>query len=150
MLMNHKNFHFTQIPDKTNEVIFLKSPKTIFGPFLTIFGHFCSKIRLSHTTICEPLTPCQVSEKTNEPIPRKLMDRRKDGRKDRPYFIGPFRPRLGVQQNTFYLLTMLRFLVIHIYMTKMYAQKNIYKLAYNMMEAVFTDTSRLMKPPFSQ
>ena len=25
MLMNHKIFHFTQIPDKTNDVIFLKS-----------------------------------------------------------------------------------------------------------------------------
>ena len=34
MLMNHKNFHFTQIPEKTNDVIFLKSPKTMF------LGHF--------------------------------------------------------------------------------------------------------------
>ena len=34
MLMNHKNFDFTQIPDKTNDVIFLKSPKTMF------LGHF--------------------------------------------------------------------------------------------------------------
>ena len=34
MLMNHKNFHFTQILDKTNDIIFLKSPKTMFfGPF---------------------------------------------------------------------------------------------------------------------
>ena len=41
MLINHKNYYFTQIPDKTNDVIFLKSLKTIFGPFLTIFGHFC-------------------------------------------------------------------------------------------------------------
>ena len=30
MVMNHKNFHFTQIPDKTNKVV-----------FLNIFGHFC-------------------------------------------------------------------------------------------------------------
>ena len=30
MLMNHRNFHFTQIPDKTNNVIFLKSPETMF------------------------------------------------------------------------------------------------------------------------
>ena len=30
MLMNHKNFHFTQIADKTNDMIFLKSPKTMF------------------------------------------------------------------------------------------------------------------------
>ena len=36
MLMNHKNFHFTQIPDKNNDVIFLKSPKTMF------LGHFWS------------------------------------------------------------------------------------------------------------
>ena len=34
MLTNHKNSHFTQIPDKTNVVIFLKSPKTMF------LGHF--------------------------------------------------------------------------------------------------------------
>ena len=30
MLMNHNNFHFTQIPDKTNDMIFLKNPKTMF------------------------------------------------------------------------------------------------------------------------
>ena len=34
MLMDHKNFRFTQIPDKTNEMIFLKSPQTLF------LGHF--------------------------------------------------------------------------------------------------------------
>ena len=34
MLMNHKNFCFTEIPDKTNDIIFLKSPKTLF------LGHF--------------------------------------------------------------------------------------------------------------
>ena len=28
--MNHKNFRFTQIPDKTNDAVFLKSPKTLF------------------------------------------------------------------------------------------------------------------------
>ena len=38
MLMNHKNFHFTQIPDKNNDVIFLKSPKTMFlGYFWPFF-----------------------------------------------------------------------------------------------------------------
>ena len=37
MLMNHKNFDFTQIPGKTNDVIFLKGPKTMF---LVIFDHF--------------------------------------------------------------------------------------------------------------
>ena len=36
MLMNHKNFDFTQIPEETNDIIFLKSSKTMF------LGHFCS------------------------------------------------------------------------------------------------------------
>ena len=41
MLMKYKNFDFTQIPDKTNDTIFLKSKNHVFGPFLTIFAHFC-------------------------------------------------------------------------------------------------------------
>ena len=40
MLMNHKNSHFTQIPDKTNDMIFLKSPKK--ACFWAIFDHFWS------------------------------------------------------------------------------------------------------------
>ena len=32
--MDHKNFDFTQIPDKINVIIFLKSPKIMF------LGHF--------------------------------------------------------------------------------------------------------------
>ena len=64
MLMNHKNFHFTQISDKTNYVIFLKSPKTMFW---TIFDHFWSFLpnrnfskksgSVTHNYI-EPLTQC--------------------------------------------------------------------------------------------
>ena len=82
MLMNHKNFHFTKLPDKNDDVIFLKSPKAMFW---AIFGHFClmeifsKNLALPHTTIYEPLTSCQVSEKTNELILRKLTDRWKDG-----------------------------------------------------------------------
>ena len=56
--MNHKNFNFTQIPDKTNDVIFLKSPKTLsFGSFFDHFwsflpnGDFFQKIRLCHTQL---------------------------------------------------------------------------------------------------
>ena len=37
ILMNHKNFDFTQIPGKINDAIFLKSPKTMFW---AIFDHF--------------------------------------------------------------------------------------------------------------
>ena len=85
MLMNHKNFHFTQIPEKTNDVIFLKSPKTLFFGqfwlFLIIFAWSSSVTKnpaLSHTTIYGSLTPWSVSEKADEAIPRKLMDRWKD------------------------------------------------------------------------
>ena len=46
MLMNHKNFRFTQIPDKTNDMIFLK-----------IF-FFPKNPALSRITIYGPLTPC--------------------------------------------------------------------------------------------
>ena len=57
MLMDHKNFDFTQIPDKTNDIIFLKSPKTMFfGHFLPFLpdGDFSQKTQLSHTTIYDP------------------------------------------------------------------------------------------------
>ena len=63
MLMNHKNFHFTQISDKTNDMVFLKSPKTMFlGHFWPFFpdGDFFQKIRLPHATIYGPLTPCHI------------------------------------------------------------------------------------------
>ena len=53
--MNHKNFHFTQIPDKTNDVIFFKSPKTMFLDHFCPMGIFSKNIRLSHTTIYGPL-----------------------------------------------------------------------------------------------
>ena len=79
MLMNHKNFHFTQIPDKTNDMIFLKSPKTMFlghfWPFLPN-GDFFQKNPGSHITIYGPLTACLVFKKTNEPILRQLTDGR--------------------------------------------------------------------------
>ena len=54
MLMNHKNFDFTQIPDKTNDMIFLKSPKTMFlGHFWQFLpdGDFFQKIQLCHTQL---------------------------------------------------------------------------------------------------
>ena len=58
MLMNHKNFHFTQISDKTNDMIFLKSLKTLFlghfWAFLFIFpwwGFFQKNLAVLHKTI---------------------------------------------------------------------------------------------------
>ena len=54
MFINHKNFHFTQIPDKTNDMIFLKSPKTLFldhfWPFLPN-GDFFPKNLLCNTQL---------------------------------------------------------------------------------------------------
>ena len=115
MLRNHKNFHFTQIPEKTNDVIFL-SPKTMFvGHFWTFlvvsarWGFFPKNLALSHITRYGPLTPCYVSGKTNVSILRNLTDRQDrqmdgwmdgwtEGRMDGPYFIGPFRLRPGVQK----------------------------------------------------
>ena len=58
MLINHKNFRFTPISDKTNDVKFLKSPKALllehFWLFLVIsaqWGFFPKNLDLSHTTI---------------------------------------------------------------------------------------------------
>ena len=50
--MNHKNFRFTQIPDKTNDMVFLKSPKTIIDHFWSFLPNrdFFKKTWLSHTT----------------------------------------------------------------------------------------------------
>ena len=88
MLMNHKNFEFIQIPDKINDAIFLKSPKTMFlrhfSPFLPD-GDFFQKIQLCHTQLY--MAPniklsFKVSEKTNESIPQKLTSRRKEGQTD--------------------------------------------------------------------
>ena len=51
----------------------------LFSPDRDVF----QKIQLSHITIDGPLTAFWVSEKNNEPIPRKLTYRLKDERKDR-------------------------------------------------------------------
>ena len=50
MLINLKNFHFTRMPEKTNDH---------FWPFLVIFarwGFFLKNLALSHTTIYGPIT----------------------------------------------------------------------------------------------
>ena len=82
--MNHKNFHLTQIPDKTNDMIFLKKSKShVFDPFLTIFGHFHPMGIFSKKS--GPVTynyiwaPNSMLSFRKEPIPRKLTNRRRDG-----------------------------------------------------------------------
>ena len=39
-------------------------------------------------------------KKTNEPVPRKLMDEQKDGQMDRPYFIAPSGQGRGSDKQT--------------------------------------------------
>ena len=113
MLMNHRNSHFTQISDKTNDGIFLKSPETMFlghfWPFLPN-GNFFQKIWLCHIQLYKgPEHHVMFQKKTMSQFQENLRtdrrtDRRMDGRPngrmdrktDRPYFIGPFWPRLGV------------------------------------------------------
>ena len=106
MLMNLKNFHLTQIPDKTNDTIFLKSPKILFwGHFWSIlvifawWGFFPKNPALSHITIYGPPTACWVSEKIMSQFREKLQtDGRMDGRTNAPYFLGPFSTRRGAQE----------------------------------------------------
>ena len=58
MLMNHKDFHFTQIPDKTNDMIFLESPKTMghFGHFWSFLPNGQKSAFVTHNYIWAPNT----------------------------------------------------------------------------------------------
>ena len=78
-LANHKTLHFRSFLAKTNDSILRKGPKTLFlglfGPFFAIFQKmriFPKNPALSLLSIYGPLTSCKISEKTNEPIPRKV------------------------------------------------------------------------------
>ena len=48
---------------------------------------FSENPALSCTTPHGPLTPCCISEKTNDPIPRKCLNGRTEGLKDRQTLI---------------------------------------------------------------
>ena len=73
IVMNHRNFHFTQIPEKTNDVIFLKSPETMFS---VTYNYIWA-------------------------LNTMLSFRKNYKRKGRPYFIGSLRRRPGVQKEYF-------------------------------------------------
>ena len=81
-----------------------KIRKRYFEANFTIFWGkkvFPKNPALPCTTSCGFLSPCQNSQKNNDPISTK-MDRKKDGRMDtrteRPYFMGPFQLLPGVHQ----------------------------------------------------
>ena len=89
ILKGHNYFHSTPFSDKINEQIFQKSPKTLIsGHFLHFWsflpeGDFSKKKQtLSRSYPYGPLTPYKDSEKTNKPIPRKLLERNTEGRTD--------------------------------------------------------------------
>ena len=60
----------------------LKEPCSwpILGPFPQFSKHFLENLALSRTTSHGFLALCQISEKTNDTIPRKCLERRTDGR----------------------------------------------------------------------
>ena len=89
MLKNHKNFHFTQIPDKTKCDFLKKSKNHVSGSFLTIFGHFCSmrifskKIQLSHKLYMGPSHHAKFQKKLMSQFWENLWtDESTDGRTD--------------------------------------------------------------------
>ena len=88
IVMNHRNFHFTQIPEKTNDVIFLKSPETMF------LGHFCPMGFFSKKS-------GSVTYNYIWALNTMLSFRKNYKRKGRPYFIGSLRRRPGVQKEYF-------------------------------------------------
>ena len=82
------NFHYRSSSVKINDQISQYIEKTQFlihcGSISPIFGSkkLPQKIWLSHTTSHGIVAPCQNLEKINDTIPRKCLDRRKDGRTD--------------------------------------------------------------------
>ena len=94
----------TKFPNKFKKPCFWP----ILGPFSQFWGQkkFSWKIQLSRTTSYGFLAPCKNLEKVNDTIQRKCPDRQtdrwKDGRANRPCFIGPFRLPPGVQLVTIF------------------------------------------------
>ena len=107
MLMNHKNFHLTQIPDKNNDMIFLKSPKTLFldhfWQFLVIFarwGFFPKNPAVTYNYIwtLNNMLNFKKTKKMSQFRENLQTNGRMGGRTGTPYFLGPFRLRTGVQK----------------------------------------------------
>ena len=99
MLMNHKNFCFTKIPDKINDMPFLKSPKTLFWTIFDQWWLFSKKSdSVTHHYIWAPNT--KLSFRKNYWANSKKTYGQTEGRMDRLYFIRPFRPRPTVQKTT--------------------------------------------------
>ena len=96
------SYHFVQFQGKRMIQTQEKGEKPHFGPNLgpldpnsgrQIFFFFSKNLALSVTRYHGQLSSCTISEKTNDPILRKLVtdgrtDRRRDGQTDESDFIG--------------------------------------------------------------
>ena len=95
------SFHYKTNSVKINDqIFFFNSKNPIFGLFPRFLGQkfFQKNLALSNTTLSRLLAPCQNSEKSNDPIPRKHPDSRKTEGWTDPRIIGPFRLLQRVQQ----------------------------------------------------
>ena len=105
MLMNQKNFHLTQISDKTNYVIFVKNPKTLFLEHFWLFwvifawwGLFLKTPTVTYNYVWAHNSMLSFRKKLMSQFRENLQrEGRTDRRTDTPYFIEPFRLRTGVQ-----------------------------------------------------
>ena len=93
IIANNINFNYRSNSGKiiSNFSINSKIPISLclFSQFLVYF-FFSKNSLLPCTTSCGFQTPCPKLEKDNDSIPRKSLDRRPNGKANRPYFIGTF------------------------------------------------------------
>ena len=111
---NNKKFHYRTNSVKINDKIFQYIQKILFlahfCPFSQFWGaknFFLENPALSHTTSYGILASCQSLEKTNDTIPGQTegwKDGQKDGRMNRPYFIGPVRLPPGVKKRPYFFM----------------------------------------------
>ena len=102
---NKINFHYrTKLMTKCFNVFKKSYFWPIFGQFSQFLGQnffLLENPALLCITSYEFLASCQNLQKNNDTIPKKRLDRwrngRKEGRTDRPYFIGPFWLMSGLQ-----------------------------------------------------
>ena len=99
MLMSQMNFRFTPISDKTNDEIFLKSPKTLFFIILVIFARWRIFPKKSGFVTQNFIwTPnAMLSFRKNQWANSEKTYGQTEGWTDRLYFTGPFQPWPGVR-----------------------------------------------------
>ena len=98
------NFRYRSNSVKIKKIFSNKLKKPCFWSILDRFFQFLGQKKsflensaLSRTTLYGFLAPCENLEKVNDAIQRKRPDRKKDGRMERPYSIGPLWLLPGIQ-----------------------------------------------------